>query len=305
MFVPNPLHKGDTIGLIAPCSPLKQERLHECIQVITSLGYNVVLGKSVQESLHGYLAGSDAVRANDINHMFSDSSIHAIFCVRGGYGSTRIMNLIDYRLISRHPKIFLGYSDVTSYHLAIYQRSHMVTFHGPMVSSNMVDNLDSFSLASLRSALSMPNTLFFQNPPDYPFTPIVSGCAAGRLIGGCLSLLSPAIGTFYQPDFRGTILFLEDIDESLPRCDKLMHHLKNSGIFNQVNGVLLGNFFDCNNPNAPDYSMYDFFLDFFRDYNKPVLWGVQSGHQKPMGTLPLGTICTLDTLSDMIRFDYC
>lgn len=305
MIYPNPLHNGDTIGLIAPCSPLKQERLCACIDVITSLGYEAALGKSARESLHGYLAGSDEVRANDINHMFSDPSIDAIFCIRGGYGSTRIMNLLDYRMIQKHPKIFVGYSDVTSFHLAFYQCSHLITFHGPMVSSNMVDQFDSYSMSSLMNALSMPRTLCFQNPGNKPCTPIVSGCARGRVIGGCLSLIAPCVGTFYQPDFRGTILFLEDVEESLPRCDKLMQQLRNSGILEQVNGILLGNFKDCSNPNSPDYTIYDFFCDFFSHYDKPVLWGIQSGHDKPMGTIPFGTICTMDTLSGSIRFEYC
>lgn len=305
MIYPCPLHNGDTIGLIAPCSPLQQERLLQCIHVITSLGYEVALGKSARESLHGYLAGSDETRANDINQMFADPSIDAIFCIRGGYGSTRIMSMLDYRMIQKHPKIFLGYSDVTTFNLAFYQCSHLVTFHGPMVSSNMVDNFDAYSTSCLFEALSMPRCLTFHNPEDTPILPIVSGCASGRIIGGCLSLVAPSIGTFYQPDFRNTLLFLEDVDETLPRCDKLMQQLKNSGVLNQVNGILLGNFKDCINPNAPEYTMFDFFCDFFKDYDKPVLWGIQSGHDKPMGTIPLGTLCKINSYPCQIEFQYC
>lgn len=305
MIYPSPLHNGDTIGLIAPCSPLSRERLLQCIETITSFGYEVSLGQSARKSLHGYLAGSDDIRANDINQMFADPTIDAIFCIRGGYGSTRIMDLLDYRVIKKHPKIFLGYSDVTSYHLAFYKHCHLVTFHGPMVSSNMVDDFDSYSHESMMEALSMPRCYTFHNPIDKPFHTIVSGCARGRILGGCLSLIAPAIGTFYQPDFRGTILFLEDIEESLPRCDKLMQQLKNAGILEQVNGILLGTFKDCINPNAPEYTMLDFFCDFFKGYEKPVLWGIQSGHEKPMATIPFGTICCLDTISGNIRFNYC
>lgn len=305
MIYPRPLHNGDTIGLIAPSSPLSQDRLLECIHVITSLGYEVALGKSARESLHGYLAGPDEIRANDVNRMFADPSIDAIFCIRGGYGDTRIMNLLDYRMIQKHPKIFLGYSDITALHLAFYHCSHLVTFHGPMVSSNMIDDFDSYTADSLFETLSMPSSLAFRNPEDMPILPIVSGCAKGRIIGGCLSLVAPSIGTFYQPNFRNTILFLEDVDETLPRCDKLMQQLKNSGVLSQVNGILLGNFKDCINPNLPEYTMFDFFCDFFKDYDKPVFWGVQSGHAKPMGTLPLGTLCTMDSESSKIQFHYC
>lgn len=305
MIYPKPLHNEATIGLIAPCSPLPLERLLRCIDTITALGYKVSLGKTARQSLHGYLAGNDQTRARDINQMFEDDSIDAIFCIRGGYGSTRIMDLIDYPLIRKHPKIFVGYSDVTSYHLALYRFCNLITFHGPMVSSNMVDDFDSYTYESLMTSLSMPSSMKFHNPNNQQLCTLVPGCARGRIIGGCLSLVAPAIGTFYQPDFHGTILFLEDVDETLPRCDKLMNQLKNSGVFDQVNGVLLGNFKDCINPNDKDYTMFDFFRDFFKTYNKPVLWGIQSGHDKPMGTIPLGTICNMNTDEHSIRFDYC
>lgn len=305
MIFPNSLHNGATIGLVAPCSPLKIERLLQCIETITSMGYEVSLGQTARLSLHGYLAGSDEIRAKDINEMFYDDSIDAIFCIRGGYGSTRIMKLLDYHTIRKHPKIFLGYSDVTSYHLAFYRFCQLVTFHGPMVSSNMVDDLDSYTYESMMTALSIPSSIHFHNPGHSPLETIVSGCARGRVLGGCLSLVAPAIGTFYQPDFNNTILFLEDVEETLPRCDKLMQQLKNAGIFEQVNGVLLGTFKDCFNPNDKSYTMHDFFLDFFKGYNKPVLWGIQSGHEKPMATIPFGTVCNMDTQAGSIRFDYC
>lgn len=304
MNYPCPLHNDSKIGLIAPCSPLPSGRLMKCIETITALGYEAALGKSTLKSLHGYLAGDDETRANDINKMFADPSIDAIFCIRGGYGSTRIMSLLDYQMIRQNPKIFIGYSDVTSFHLAFYQLAHLVTFHGPMVSSNMVDHFDSFTKNSLFSALSMPKKLIFENPIQFPLQSLVPGKAHGRIIGGCLSLVAPSLNTFYQPDFRNTILFLEDVDESIPRCDKLMQQLKNSGVLSQVNGILLGNFTGCTNPNDPNYSIFNFFCDFFQDYQKPVLWGVQSGHGKPMGTIPFGSICTFDTSTLQIVFCY-
>lgn len=303
MHFPSPLMLGDTVGLIAPSSPLKRERLLQCINVISSLGYQPVLGQSATQCLHGYLAGSDEVRAYDINEMFSDCSINAIFCLRGGYGSTRIMELLDYTTIEKNPKIFMGYSDITSFHLAFYSLSRLVTFHGPMVSSNMVDDFDYYTRSSMERALQISPFFVFHNPEGHYYKTIVPGIAKGRIIGGCLSLVSPSIGTFYQPDFTDTILFLEDIDESLPRCDKLMHHLKNAGVFSQVNGVLLGNFKNCTNPNDKDYTILDFFRDFFAHYDKPVLWGVQSGHEKPMGTIPFGEVCTLNTYAGRVVFE--
>lgn len=305
MLFPSPLHNNSKIGLIAPSSPLMPEKLIKCIEIITSFGYEVVLGKSAFQSYHGYLAGSDEIRANDINDMFKNPEIDAIFCIRGGYGSTRLMKMIDYKLIHNHPKIFVGYSDITALHLAFHRLSHLVTFHGPMVSSNMISSFDTYSYHSLFHALSMPSMIEYKNPLHFPLLPLVPGRAKGRIIGGCLSLVAPSIGTFYQPDFRDTILFLEDVDESLPRCDKLMQQLKNSGILSQINGILLGNFTACTNQYDPSYTMFHYFTDFFKDYNKPVIWGIQSGHGKPMATIPLGSLCTFDTNSMSIQFHYC
>lgn len=304
MNYPAPLYKGDTVGLVAPCSPVTQKRLDECIKAVLSLGLHVLVGDSCTESLHGYLAGPAEIRAGDLNSMFDNPDVKGIFCIRGGYGSTEIMQLLDYKKIRKNPKVFVGYSDVTSFHLAFQSLCNMVTFHGPMVSSNMVDDFDPYTKQSFLEAISMPSCFIFKNPPNHSLHPIVEGDANGRVIGGCLSLISPAVGTFYQPDFRGKILFLEDVDESLPRCDKLMNHLLNSGVFNEIAGVLLGNFKDCINPYDPSYTMYDYFKDFFKDYTKPVVYGVQSGHDKPMGTIPLGTICRVHTKQNQIYFDY-
>lgn len=305
MNYPSPLYAGDTIGLIAPCSPVPKESLSACVKAVHSLGFYCLLGDSVYDSLHGYLAGSDELRARDINQMFGNPEVHGIFCLRGGYGSTRIMDALDYELIRHHPKLFIGYSDVTSFHLAFHSLCSLVTFHGPMVCANMADNFDSYSRDSLLQAISMPKRLYFNNPIHYPYEVIVPGKCSGRIIGGCLSLVSPAVGTFYEPDYTGKILFLEDVDETLPRCDKLMWHLKNSGILSRVNGVVLGAFKDCTNPRDPSYTMPDYFRDFFADYNKPVLYNVLSCHEKPMGTIPFGTMCTIDTSCCHLSFSYC
>lgn len=305
MIYPAPLKQGATVGLIAPCSPISSERLIQCIETISSYGFHVALGESTTNSLHGYLAGSDEIRAHDINTMFSNPTIDAIFCLRGGYGSTRIMKLLNYKMIQRNPKIFVGYSDVTSFHLAFHSLCRLVTFHGPMVSSNMVDDFDEYTKESFFSTIGMPCKKTFNNPVCHPYQILVHGCAKGRIIGGCLSLVSPAVGTFYQPNYRGKILFLEDVEESLPRCDKLMQQLLHSGVLDCVNGIILGNFLKCTNPNDPSYTIYDYFKDFFQNYKKPVIYDLQSGHEKPMGTIPFGTICSLDTTRRLVYFHYC
>ncbi|MDO5519429.1 MAG: LD-carboxypeptidase [bacterium] len=304
MNYPNPIHPGDTVGLIAPCSPVAPSKLNTCITTIQDMGMNVVLGESVSESLHGYLAGSDEVRADDLNSMFHSPAIDAIFCLRGGYGSTRLMPLLDYPTIAKNPKLFVGYSDITSFHLAFHKLCNFITFHGPMVSSNMINDYDDYTKCSFEEATRMPDTLSYHSPDGTDPAVIVKGNTCGRIIGGCLSLVSPSIGTFYQPDFNGKLLFLEDIGETLPRIDKMMYHLSLSCVFDQVAGVILGNFTDCENPSDPSYDLFAFFKDFFHFYKKPVLYGVQSGHGKPMATIPFGTVCTVNTYANELFFEY-
>lgn len=300
MVFPEALRPGDTIGLVCPSSPVSHERADSCKHLLESLGYLVVMGKSTYEEVHGYLAGSDELRAFDLNSMFANPCIKAIFCIRGGYGGNRIMHLLDYDLIRQNPKIFVGYSDITSFHLAFHSLCHFVTFHGPMVSSNMIDDFDSYTKESLHTALNLQQSMSFVNPSDEPITVLSEGYASGELIGGCLSLVSPSIGTFYQPDFKGKILFLEDVHESLPRCDKMIEHLFSSGIMNDINGLILGDFQECINEEDPSYSILDYFKDRLSNFKKPVLCNIRSGHCTPMGTLPFGCRCTIDTSNKSI-----
>lgn len=304
MKYPLPLQKGDTIGLIAPSSPIPQNKILPCIEFMSSMGFEVVLGNSCDKSLHGYLSGADLTRAKDINFMFANPNIKAIFCLRGGYGSTRILHMIDYSLIKHNPKIFIGYSDVTSLHLAFHHLCELITFHGPMVYSNFLKHFDEYTFNSLMNAISIPNFLYFENTPELPFSILRHGFAEGRIVGGNLSLISSIIGTVYQPDFTNKILYLEDIGETIPRCDRLLWHLVQAGIFSKVNGVILGNFSDAKNPYDIDYTIKDYFKELFYSYPKPVIYGFQSDHEKPMGTIPLGSICTLDTYQNTVCFRY-
>ncbi len=302
MIFPTPINPGDTIGLIAPCSPVDPSRALLCKEFIESMGYSVIMGESTRSSLHGYLAGSDSIRANDINSMFVSPKIQAIFCLRGGYGSNRLMDLIDFPAIQKNPKIFVGYSDVTTLHLAFHRLCKFVTFHGPMVSSNMLDDFDEYSANSFRKTIQMKHCLPFHNPTSDSMHIISHGCGCGELIGGCLSLVSSCIGTYYQPDFRGKILFLEDINESLPRCDKMIEQLFHCGIMDQINGLLLGEFVNCNNESDPSYHIENYFLERLGNLHKPVVSNIKSGHCKPTATLPMGCLCKIDTSRQALSF---
>ena len=141
MIFPKTLKKGDTVGLVAPASPIPKEQIIKCKEIVESLGYKVVIGKSADKSFLGYLSGDDELRAADINEMFERKDVDGIFCLRGGYGSCRIVDKLDLEIIRSNPKVFVGYSDITILHLVFNQMCNMVTFHGPMVSSNMISHL--------------------------------------------------------------------------------------------------------------------------------------------------------------------
>lgn len=294
LIFPNPLKKGDTIGLVCPSSPTTKEKVAKSVEFMRSLGFNVKLGKSCLCELHGYLAGDACIRADDINRMFADDTVKGIFCVRGGYGSSQLMTLLDYEMIRRHPKIFVGYSDVTNLLLAFFQLCGLVTFHGPMVASNFLEHFDSYTEESLWRTLNMGESLTFYNPPGRELTSVKEGCAEGLLVGGNLSLVTSMIGTFYSPDFRGKILFLEEIGETVPKIHRMLDQLRLTGIIGQIRGVLLGDFTDCTNPYDSEYGVNELFNDFFCPFKKPVISNIACGHSFPTATLPIGTFCTMD-----------
>lgn len=253
LIFPDQLKRGDTIGLVCPSSPTTKEKVVKSVEFMQDLGFDVKLGRSCWCELNGYLAGDACLRAEDINRMFADDTVKAIFCIRGGYGSSQIMNLLNYDMIRKHPKIFVGYSDITNLLSAFFQLCGFITFHGPMVASNFLQHFDPYTEESLWRALFMGESLTFQNPKGRELTVVREGCAEGLLVGGNLSLITSQIGTFYAPDFRGKILFLEEVGETVPRIGRMLDQLWLTGIIGQIKGVLLGDFTDCTNPYDSKY----------------------------------------------------
>lgn len=306
MQFPKPLNPGDTIGLVSPASPITQEERDRCIQVLEEMGYRVTLGSCLRKLLnyHNYLSGEARLRADEINRMFADPAVKAIFCTRGGYGSSHIMPYLDYGLVRQNPKIFVGFSDITNIHTAFQMFGQIVTFHGPMVKSNMLKGFDDYTRESLFAALNMKDSLEFLNPPqEDTFHVINDGMAKGMLTGGNLSLIARSIGTFFQPDTTGKLLFLEDIGESIARIDMYITQMEYAGIFDYVKGILFGDFTDCTHDDYDAaYKIDDFLKDRFSGYPVPVMSNIRSGHNMPMGTIPLGTECTLDAYHKTITF---
>lgn len=295
-LVPETLSPGDTIGVITPASPMDGDRLQRGCEYLRGRGYKVVMGDNVFQQ-RGYLAGSDQQRAGDINAMFRNPDVKAIFCSRGGYGSPRLLERIDYERIHDNPKIFIGYSDITTLELAIWHKTGLITFSGPMVAVEMGKGIHSYTEAQLWRALTDANPIGrIHNPPEYTFTALAPGKAHGVLIGGCLSTIVPLLGTEYLPDFEGAILFLEDIDEEPYRIDRYLAHLRNAGILHAVAGIVFGQFVNCvsSDPDKPSLSLEEVLIDYTAELGIPVLSGLAYGHVDVKTTMPVGVRAFLD-----------
>jgi muramoyltetrapeptide carboxypeptidase len=302
MIFPEKLKKDDTIAIIAPSSPVTKEEADLCRRLVEDIGYKVKMGKCTYRSVHGYSAGTGKERAEDINQMFSDKEVKAIWCIRGGDTSSHTMDKIDFEMISKNPKIFVGYSDVTNLHVNFNQKCKLVTFHGPMVKSNMLNNFDNFTRNSFEKALNMEKELILDNPQGEDLKVMVEGQAEGVIVGGNLALLTSMIGTPYEVETKGKILFIEDIDESVQRLDRMMHQLKYSNKLQDAEGIIFGDFTDCINSRDKSYTVIEMLKDVLSDYKKPVMYNIKSGHCFPMSTIPLGAKCIMDTKSKIIKF---
>ncbi|WP_312093534.1 S66 peptidase family protein [Aminipila sp.] len=303
MKYPKPLKPGATIGLVCPSSAISPEREAQCKTVIEQLGFKVKAADNLTSNLAGYMAGDGETRGKWINRMFSDPEVDAIFCIRGGDGGSRSLEYLDLEMIKKHPKIFVGYSDITSFHLLFNQICNFVTFHGPMVSSNMIEDFDDESKSSLFQALNAETPYEFQNPQGYELQVLKEGCAEGMLAGGNFALLGASLGTPYEVDTRGKILFIEEVGETMSRIDRLVYQLKNSGKLQDCAGILLGQFTKCPNYNMPEYTELNIFQEALADIPIPVMYNIQSGHGNPNMTLPFGAHCMMNTSTKSICFD--
>lgn len=283
------LPANGVIGLIAPAGPAALDA-EKAVQWMQARGYALRIFPGVEQK-DGYLAGSDEVRLNDLHAAFADSRIDAILCLRGGYGSPRILDRIDFELLRRNAKPFVGYSDLTALHLAISRYAGFVTFHGPMLNADLLGDkqqpTESSLLGMLRGELTSGSVL--HHPPTYPLTTIVPGVARGRLLGGNLSLIAGTLGTPYEIDAEGVILFIEDINEPLYRIDRLLTHLRLAGVLSKLCGVLVGDV-----AGVDSQALAGLLKQTFEPLWIPVLAGWRSGHCDPNLTLPMGAMVRLD-----------
>lgn len=309
---PPKLKIGDTVGLIAPASAaFEPSTIREGVETLESLGFKVKIGKYIQEK-YGYLAGTDINRVKDLHQMFRDDEVKAIVALRGGYGSMRLLNLIDYDLIKNKPKIFIGYSDITSLNLAIYHKTGLVTFHGPVAISSFSKYTQRYFFSVLTSTDRIGEIMHPE--PNNPLRPtahlrtIRSGEATGRLIGGNLTLFTALLGTPYEVNTRGAILFLEETGEEPYDIDRMLTQLLLAGKFDDVAGII---FDRCPNCKPSDYkpafsntfSLEEVLVDRLGTLNCPVLFGLNVGHEADKPTLPMGINATLDAEQKKLIFE--
>lgn len=302
MIRPKPLQKGDKVAIISPASPSDKNLIDKCIASLNELGLKVVIGESCL-SEHGFLSGTDDIRANDINCMFADKNIKGIFALRGGYGCARLLDLIDFKLIKKNPKIFIGYSDITALHIAINQKSKLITYHGPMISTELIKGLDEYSADYYKKFIFEHEKIEdLLNPEGNSLEIINNGIASGELIGGNLSLICSSLGTKYEINTKNKILFLEEVDEVPYKVDRMLTHLKQSGKLKEANGIILGAFTNCIAPNnKKSLSLQEVFNDIILPLKKPTISNLACGHCLPTLTLPLGEKVLLDANNKKIK----
>jgi muramoyltetrapeptide carboxypeptidase len=295
MIRPKPLKKGDKIGLIAASSPIPQDRIDPSIKAMEDLGFQVILGESCR-GCHGFLSGSDDLRAKDINSMFEDKSIRGIFAIRGGYGASRLLDMLDYKMIKKNPKVFAGYSDVTAIHNVLNQKCKLITFHTPMASSELYKGVDNYTMNYFKKNIFSDQTLgILKNPPGQEIKTLVKGKAKGRLVGGNLSLVASSMGTAYEINTKGKILFLEDVGEYPYKIDRMLLQLKQCGKFNDAVGIILGAWTECKaNENDNSLSLMEVFEELIKTENKPTIYNLACGHCMPTMSIPLGSMVEIN-----------
>jgi len=310
MKFPPRLKPNDVVALVSPAGAASSEQgILDAIRNIESLGLRVKRMRSVGQSW-GYLGGSDEQRANDLNAAIRDEEVAGIICLRGGYGSMRILPLLDYDGFAKTPKVLLGYSDITALLNAFARKSGVITFHGPIAEAKFLG----FEGENLRRAILDGQELgVFPNPSELsgdpvfpPLRTIISGRSKGRLIGGNLSLIEPCVGTAYGPDFTDAILFLEDVAEAPYRVDRMLTSLWLRGELQKLKGIVFGDFRlprdEPAEPGSDSFSMNQVFDNLRMWLSCPIFCGLHAGHIRDKLTLPIGGMVEMDAELQTLRF---
>jgi muramoyltetrapeptide carboxypeptidase len=310
-----PLAKGDAIGIVAPAGPVNRERIERALGRLTQHGLRTKTYGDIYRA-RGYLAGDDATRADELIAAFTDPGTSAVWCARGGYGVARLLDRLDYGAIHRHPKVLIGFSDITALHIAIGQRTGLVTFHGPNLQEGFggADDMPAPNQAALWLAVSadkaaeresgyvLHDTLVEQSQ----VRTIRGGVASGRLTGGNLSVIAGLMGTPFEIETAGRVLFLEEVDERAYRVDRYLAQLRLAGKLKAAAGIVLGAF--SHNRDDPDESaakLSGVLNEYFGPLDIPVLAGFPTGHVRQNLTLPMGAQVELNADKRWLRVCEC
>ena len=283
---PKNLSAGARIGIVNPAYYLEPDRMQRAVKVFEDLGYEMVPGKTTGLRENRF-AGSPAARAADIMAMFEDPAIEAIMCARGGYGGNRVLPLLDYDIIRKNPKIFVGFSDITGFLTSFAQKSGLVTFHGPMLTTYGKETVQ-YNLDTFQRVLSGRDGIRIDSTQACRARTLKPGVSSGPLWGGNLTLVIERLGTKDQLDTRGSILFLEEIDEQLYAFERMLLHLRNSGSLDQIHGLVIGEMLEMGDGDEPfGKDTDDIVLDVCSDFDFPIISNFPCGHGDYQATLPI------------------
>jgi len=283
--IPPYLQKGDTIGLVCPAGYMAAEKTQTCLDTLTEWGYRVKVGNTLGGSSQTYFSGTDEERLNDLQQMLDDDEVKAVLCARGGYGTGRIIDKIDFRKFKKQPKWIIGYSDITVLHAHLYSNYYISSFHAPMAGAFNEEGYKNEFVLSLKNALEGKKLKY--SCPVHEFNR--RGEAIGELVGGNLALLAHLVGTDSDIKTRGRILFIEDIGEYLYNIDRMMHQLKRSGKLSRLAGLIVGGFTDTKDNERPfGKTAYEIIREIIHEYDYPVCFGFPVSHTHENYALKIG-----------------
>jgi muramoyltetrapeptide carboxypeptidase len=282
------IHPGATIAVIAPAYSVNPEKLKKGMEYIEHKGYKVKQYPSLSSSWR-YFSAQDDQRAAEINACFADSEVSAIFCARGGWGSLRLLDKLNYQIIRDNPKALVGYSDITTLQLAIWEQCNIPSFSGPMVAVEMGNAMAALTEHHFWKQLNHKDKTHTLNQNDLSGTEFLNeGNAKSTLLGGCLSMISHLLGTVYCPSFENCTLFIEDTGEDIYKIDRYLAHLKQADVFKKIKGLIVGKFNGCEDNSKPNFSIRELIEYYMEEINGPVLFNFPYGHDKEKITLPIG-----------------
>lgn len=313
IFKPKPLRAGDKVAVIAPSSATDLKSVEKGEKKIKALGLKPVMFPTCYSN-YGHLSAPDEERAKDINDAFRDESIKGIICLRGGYGTPRILNMLNYEMIALNLKVFVGFSDITALHMAFNQICRMTTFHGPMAESNFASvkgdkvEFEQYTYESLVKNIFTNEPIgVYKSPNNEELKSYCRGEAEGELIGGNLTLLVSTMGSKYELNTKGKILFIEEVSEPIYKIDRMLTTLALAGKFEQCEGVVLGTFVNCEREKKAyegglDLTLEEVVKNTIVPFNKPIIYNFKAGHSYPQATMAFGTQVKIDADKKEIVF---